>query len=409
MQAGLAGPAGQEVGGKPPSSEAVLRQSWLSNPRAYILSAAVAIIVFAADVILPRGATAAIAYCIIPPIAAGTRRRGFLFGITIACTLLTWTGYFLEPAGAVWWMSVFDRVMVAGALWLALYLAWRRVVIIKALTRQTQALKDTTRELERSNGELERSNGELERFASVVAHDLRGPLNTVGLLTHVLSSCGSVIASAECGDCIGSIQAQLTRMSDFIQRLLTYGRIGSRDAGMSACDCTAVLASVRQNLKADLERNCVQVTNDPLPTLRADPVLMAELLQNLIENSIKYRCETSPHVHISAALQSDAWLLSVQDNGIGIRAEDSERIFEPFHQVSGPKSPGGGVGLGLATCKRIVERHGGRIDVLSRQGEGTTFLFTIPQPLAAAAKQLAIPPAAPEPAATEIEDGVHAS
>jgi signal transduction histidine kinase len=166
---------------------------------------------------------------------------------------------------------------------------------------------------------------------------------------------------------------------------------------------------VRQNLKADLERNCVQVTNDPLPTLRADPVLMAELLQNLIENSIKYRGETSPHVHISAARQPDAWLLSVQDNGIGIRAEDSERIFEPFHQVSGPKSPGGGVGLGLATCKRIVERHGGRIDVLSRQGEGTTFLFTIPQPLAAAAKQLAIPPAAPEPAATEIEDGVHAS
>jgi signal transduction histidine kinase len=396
-----AGPAGQEAGGRAMSSGAIPRRSWLTNPRVYVLSVALAIIVFVADVILPRGATAAIAYCIIPPIAAGTRRRGFLFGMTIICTLLTWAGYFVEPAGALWWMSVFDRVMVTGALWLALYLAWRRVVIIKALMRQTQVLKDTT-------GELERSNAELERFASVVAHDLRGPLNTVGLLTQVLFSCGSVTANVECGECIGSIQAQLTRMSDFIQRLLTYGRIGSRDAGMAACDCTAVLTSVRQNLKADLERNCVQVTNDPLPMLRADPVLMAELFQNLIENSIKYRSEASPRIHISAARQPDDWLFSVQDNGIGIRAEDSERIFEPFHQVSGSRSPGGGVGLGLATCKRIVERNGGRIEVQSKPGEGTTFLFTIPQSLVAT-KQRAILPAAMEPVASGIEDVVHAS
>lgn len=279
-----AGPAGQESGADRFSSGAIPRRSWLTNPRAYVLTAAVAIIVFVTDVILPRGATAAIAYCIIPPIAAGMRRRGFLFGTTIICTLLTWAGYFLEPAGAVGWMSVFDRVMVTGALWLALFLAWRRVVIIKVLMHQTQALKDTTRELKRSNGEL-------ERFASVAAHDLRGPLNTVGLLTQVLSGCGPVTASVECGECIGSIQAQLTRMSDFIHRLLTYGRIGSSDARSAACDCTAVLMSVRQNLKADLDRNCVQVTNDPLPMLRADPVLMAELFQNLIENSIKYRSE----------------------------------------------------------------------------------------------------------------------
>jgi len=396
-----AGPAGQAVRGSDVTTGAIPRRSWLSNPRAFVLSAAVAILVFVADVILPRGATAAIAYCIIPPIAAGTRRRGFLFGMTIICTLLTWTGYPLEPAGAVWWMSVFDRVMVTGALWLALCLAWRRVVIIKALMRQTQALQDTT-------SELERSNGELERFASVVAHDLRGPLNTVGLLTQVLSSFGSVTANAECGECIGSIQAQLKRMSDFIQRLLAYGHIGSRDAGVAACDCTAVLTGVRQNLKADLERNCVQVTNDLLPTLRADPVLMAELFQNLIENSIKYRGDAFPHVHISATRQSDDWLFSVRDNGIGIRDEDSERIFEPFHRVSGSRAPGEGVGLGLATCKRIVERHRGRIEVQSKLGEGATFLFTIPQPLAAT-KQFATIPAALEPAAGDMEDVVHAS
>ena len=390
-----AGPAVQEAGDGALSSEAIPRRSWLTSPRAYVLTAAVALTFFVADVILPRGATAAIAYCIIPPNAAGTRRRGFLFGMTIVCTLLTWVGYFFEPAGAVRWMSVFDRLMVTGAVWLALFLAWRRVVIIGALV----ATRD----------ELERSNGELERFASVVAHDLRGPLNTVGLLTQVLSSCGSMTANAECGECIGSIQAQLMRMSNFIQRLLTYGRIGSRDAGMATCDCTAVLTGVRQNLKGDLERNCVQVTNDPLPVLRADPVLMTELFQNLIENSIKYRGEAPPHVNISAARQSGGWLFSVQDNGIGIRQEDSERIFEPFHQVSGSRSPGGGVGLGLATCKRIVERHGGRIEVQSKPGEDTTFLFTIPQPLVAT-KQRATLATAPEPLpAGEVEDVVHAS
>jgi signal transduction histidine kinase len=362
-----AGPAGQEAGGGALNSGPIPRRSWLANPRAYVLCAALAITVFVADVILPRGATAAIAYCIIPPIAAATRRRGFVFGMTITCTLLTWAGYFLEPAGAVWWMSVFDRVMVAGALWLALFLAWRRVVIIKTLLRQRQELEDTTREL--------------ERFASVVAHDLRGPLNTVGLLTQVLSSYSSVSDDAEFGECIGAIRAQLTHMSDFIQRLLAYGRIGSGDVGMAACDCMAVLTGVRQTLKADLERNCVQVTNDPLPMLRADPVLMAELFQNLIENSIKYRSEASPRIHVSAARQPDGWLFSVQDNGIGIRAEDSKRIFEPFHQVSDSGSPGDGVGLGLATCKRVVERHGGRIEVQSKHGEGTTFLFTIPQSL----------------------------
>jgi two-component system, chemotaxis family, sensor kinase Cph1 len=143
------------------------------------------------------------------------------------------------------------------------------------------------------------------------------------------------------------------------------------------CDCASVLGDVRRRLRADLEASGAEVSNDPLPVLRADPVLISELFQNLIENAIKYRGEAAPRVHVSAAERPDGWLFAVRDNGVGVPTEQAERIFEPFYQADGSRHLGGGVGLGLATCKRIVERHGGRIHARSAPGEGTTFLFTI--------------------------------
>jgi signal transduction histidine kinase len=337
-------------------------------------------IFFAADLILPRGATVAIGYCVVPAVAAGTRRRGFLFGMTVACTVLTWIAFFVEPEGYAAWKSAFDRTMVTAAMWFALLLVVRRAAVIRVLQHQKQVLKGTTEELDRSNHELERSNKELTNFASVVAHDLRGPLNTVGLNAQLLSSCQSVKVDAECRDNVDSIQAELARMAGFIQRLLSYGRVGSGALRIEDCDCAAVLRDVRQNLKADLDRSGAEVANDPLPIIRADPVLMAQLFQNLIENSIKYHGDAPPRVHVSCSERPDSWLFSVRDNGIGIGPEDTERIFQPFHQTGGGRRTRGGVGLGLATCKRIVERHGGNISVESKLGKGTTFLITVPRP-----------------------------
>jgi signal transduction histidine kinase len=357
-----------------------LRQFWWSRGWSYLLTGALTTVFFAADLILPRGATVAIGYCVVPAVAAGTRRRGFLFGMTIACTVLTWIAFFVEPEGYAPWKSAFDRTMVTGVVWFALFLVARRTAVIRVLQHQTQVLKETTEELDRSNQELERSNKELTDFASVVAHDLRGPLNTVGLNAQLLSSCEPVKVDAECRDNVESIQAELARMAGFIQSLLSYGRVGSGALRIEDCDCAAVLREVRQNLKADLDRNGVEVESDPLPIIRADPVLMAQLLQNLIENSIKYRRDAPPRVHVSCSERPDCWLFSVRDNGIGIGPRDTERIFEPFHQTGAGRRTRGGVGLGLATCKRIVERHGGGISAESRVGEGTTFLFTIPRP-----------------------------
>jgi light-regulated signal transduction histidine kinase (bacteriophytochrome) len=323
------------------------------------------------DIVLPRGATVAIGYCLVPVVAAGTWKRGFVIAMTIACSVLTWVGYFTEPAGAPAWMSVFDRVMVTGVLWLAMGLALRRAVLIAALTGQTRALESTQRQLEGSNDEL-------RSFACMVAHDIRGPLNTIRLLAELIRGNERIKSDGECSESIGSVVAEVTRMNDLIASLLSFSAVGSGTITLGACDCEEVFSGATQSLRAEIQGSGATVTHDPLPTVRGDPCLISDLFQNLIQNAIKYRGQAAPRIHVSAAEGMDGWVFSVRDNGIGVRPEDAARIFEPFHQVR--RSGGaGGVGLGLATCKRIVERHNGRIEVRRNAEGGSTFQFTIPR------------------------------
>ena len=341
------------------------------GPWAYVFSVAVAIALLLADLALPRGATAAIGYCLIPLLAAATGRTRFLLGMTIACSALTWIGYFLESSGAPWWTSAFDRTLVIAILWLSFALARHCMTMIVLMASQTSVLKN-------AKNALERSNTELARFGAAVAHDLRAPLNTIGLFAELLSRSRNIQADQESVESIRSIEAEVRRMSDLIRSLLNFGRAESSGPQLVDCDCNAVVAAVRENMKADLEHSGAQISYYPLPTVRANPVLMAQLFQNLIENSIKYCGVSPPKIRISFAQQADYWLFSIRDNGAGIPAETQERIFEPFHQgdVCGQRL---GVGLGLATCKRIVERQGGRIGVESKLGAGATFFFTVPR------------------------------
>jgi signal transduction histidine kinase len=342
------------------------------------------LVVFVADAILPRGATAAIGYCAVPAVAAGTRRIGFVLSMMAVCTVLTWTAFFIETQDYPAWKSAFDRAVVTAVLWLVLVIVLRRLAAFREVLRQRQALRDAALELERSNREL-------SNFASVVAHDLRGPLNTIGLFAELLSRSAPVAADPAGGEAVGAIRSELERANQFIKSLLAYGRVGAGAVKPKDCDCASILDEVRRHLRADLERAGAEIVNDPLPVVRADPVLIAELFQNLIENAIKYRREQTPlRVHVSASRRADGWLFAVRDNGIGVRPEDAARIFEPFYQThagaTAGKGAGNGVGLGLATCTQIVERHGGRIHAEPAPGEGTTFLFTIvPAPDAPAA------------------------
>ena len=267
-------------------------------------------------------------------------------------------------------MSAFDRAMITAALWLIFRLVCRRNQAILTLAHQTQILEETKRELERSNSEL-------DTFASRVAHDIRGPLNTIGLFAHLLGDSQSPQWSIDSAGWAACIENEVNSLGSLTKSLLTYGRVGGGNLRVAPCDCEAVLNSVRQKLRSLIEESGAQVTNDPLPTLSADLALIAELFQNLIENGIKYHSAEPPHIHVSATGSSEAWRFSVRDNGIGIEPSDLERIFEPFCQT-GRVDSHRGVGLGLATCKRIVERHAGCIEVNSTVGLGTTFTFTIP-------------------------------
>ena len=191
-------------------------------------------------------------------------------------------------------MSVFDRAMVTMVVWIAFFLVSRRIKAIIALAHQTLALQLTTKELERSNEEL-------GSFASVIAHDLRSPLNTIGLFAQMMDDRRTETSADEKYESLDSIQNEITRMSGLIQRLLTYGRIGSGEIQREACDCEAVLTSVERNLTLELQQVAGKVTHDQLPVVDADPTLLAQLFQNLIENSLKYRGDAPPTVHIAAS------------------------------------------------------------------------------------------------------------
>jgi light-regulated signal transduction histidine kinase (bacteriophytochrome) len=167
------------------------------------------------------------------------------------------------------------------------------------------------------------------------------------------------------------------RIEALLKALLDYWEVSERNQdSLASIDCGAVLAEALLNLQVAIAQSSAIVTSDPLPTVIAEEVLLMQLFQNLISNSIKYRGAETPRIHISAERDADGWLFAVRDNGIGIAPQDSDRVFGMFKRLHGSEIPG--TGIGLAICKKVVERKGGRIWVESESGRGATFKFTIP-------------------------------
>jgi light-regulated signal transduction histidine kinase (bacteriophytochrome) len=166
-------------------------------------------------------------------------------------------------------------------------------------------------------------------------------------------------------------------MHTFITDLLAFAKIGAHDASLQPTDCAAVLTSVLANLDTAIRESGVVVTHDPLPTVMADPTQLGQLFQNLIGNAIKFRGNRPPAVHLGVEQKEGEYLFAVHDNGIGMEAQNYERIFGVFQRLH-TRQEYSGTGIGLAICKKIVERHGGRIWVESQPGLGSTFYFTLP-------------------------------
>lgn len=270
------------------------------------------------------------------------------------------------------------------------------IVSVMTIGRDITQLRQAEESTRKLAEELQRSNQELEQFAYVASHDLQEPLRAITSFTQLLAKEYQEQLDGDAGMYIEFIVDGATRMQQLIRDLLAYSRVGRYELQLQPVDCNALLKQVKQDLQVAIAENQAIITADPLPTITADLSQMKNLLQNLISNSLKYRSEADPRIHISArkhiveetndlshpgashlTVESEEWLFSLQDNGIGIEPQYAERIFGIFQRLH-TSDEYSGTGLGLAICQKIIERHQGRIWVESQLGQGATFFFTIP-------------------------------
>jgi signal transduction histidine kinase len=226
--------------------------------------------------------------------------------------------------------------------------------------------------------EIRRSQEELQQFAYVAAHDLQEPLRTItGYLSLLQERCAPLITEAKADKYVTNAIDGTRRMQVLIEDLLAYSRISSKQQVLKAIDVGEVIATVLADLRASIVSSEATIQMSKMPTVLADRSQLKQVFQNLISNSIKYRLGP-PVIKIGATASGTSWQFSVSDNGIGFDMEYAKRIFLIFQRLHG-RAQYDGTGIGLAVCKRIIEKHGGQIWVESTLNHGATFFFTLPQ------------------------------
>ena len=322
------------------------------------------------------------------------RPSGALLGVPIASpTSVYGVLYFIDKRGAAAFTEQDERLAatIASTIAIAYENTKRRedlecqaavlrqeVIDRQRSEEQVRALnEDLENRVRERTTELSRSNTELEQFAYVAAHDLQEPLRKVVGFTQLLAEHCQGRLDSDADEFISYAVDGATRMQQLIRELLAYSRVGAGDRVLRPIDCERVLECSLANLQATLDESRAVVTHEPLPTVIADEGLLVQVLQNLIGNAVKFKGTETPRVHIKADRQVDQWAFSVRDNGIGIDPQFKERIFEIFQRLHN-RTAFPGTGIGLAICKKAIERHGGRIWVDSETGEGASFHFTIP-------------------------------
>jgi light-regulated signal transduction histidine kinase (bacteriophytochrome) len=248
------------------------------------------------------------------------------------------------------------------------------VTIAMDITEQ----KKIEKELEEKAEDLVRSNRELQQFAYVASHDLKEPLRMVTTYVQMLDRRYGNTLDGDAKEYIKFAVEGSKRMYALVEDLLTYSRVETSVVPFEPVSMDQVMITALKDMGETIEKSGATVTATDLPEVHADLQQMVQLMENLIGNAIKFRREDSPQVRISARLEGHEWIFSVKDNGIGIGKEYQDKVFQMFQRLH-TKEAYPGTGIGLAICKKVVERHGGRIWYESEQGVGTTFFFSLPE------------------------------
>lgn len=275
-------------------------------------------------------------------------------------------GYFSIEAG----ISLFafsNIVLFTAVIW------WNAKLLYLAEAERLATME----KLKQMTHDLERSNTELQQFAYVASHDLTEPLRMIASYLELLNDRAHTKLGLEEREFIGYAVDGAQRMQALIQDLLAYARVDTRGRPMEPTDCEDVLQTALANLKVAIGEGHAVIEHEHLPTVKGDSVQLAQVFQNLIGNAIKFHGRAAPRVHIDAHPQNGEWVFEVKDNGIGIDPKNFNRIFVLFQRLH-TRQEYPGTGMGLAICKKIVERHGGRIWAESKPNEGATFFFTLP-------------------------------
>jgi light-regulated signal transduction histidine kinase (bacteriophytochrome) len=262
---------------------------------------------------------------------------------------------------------------IAITLGAQLALSYENALRLQSIGTHAKELENRIRE---RTAELQRSNQALEQFASIAAHDLQAPLNTImGYMKQLRIMHGNSF-DADAAESMEAVFTAARHMQQFVRDALEYSRFGGAGTPLQATESSAAVKNAMDNLAADIAANSASITCGQLPAVYADEAQLTQLFQNLIHNAIKFCTNEKRSVHIWAEPAGDEWIFSIKDNGIGIASSDLDRVFNLFTRLNGNDQYAGS-GIGLAICKRIVTRHGGRIWVESVFGEGTTIHFAL--------------------------------
>lgn len=282
--------------------------------------------------------------------------------------------------------SAYDESMVITKTGARRIIAWHNTVLANEAGQPIGVLrsgedvterKQLEREIARRAEELARSNTELEQFASIASHDLQEPLRMVASFLQLLEQRYKGKLDSDADDFIAYAVDGANRMQALINDLLTYSRVDTQGKPPEPTDCNEVLNRVLINLRVVIEESGAVVSRDELPVIMADDVQIGQVFQNLVGNAIKFRSDEPLRIHVGVKRKNGYWLFSVDDNGVGIDQQYADRIFRIFQRLH-TREEYPGTGIGLAVCKRIVERHGGHIWLKAKSGRGSTFCFTIP-------------------------------